>query len=162
LESLIATCNVSEAASAAKTGRTTVYEWRETDPVFAAAWDAALEEAVDALEAEVRRRAVEGVEEPIYYQGQRVGMVRRYSDILLMFYLKRYRPQFRDQFKVEHSGMSLEELVAGSREGACSTCGGPQNSHRPGDCARNPPRSDGAADRQSAVSPFNHNNGGHA
>ena len=57
--------------------RATVYAWRDADEKFRGEWDAALEEAVDVLEAEVRRRGVEGVEEPILFQGKVVTTVRK-------------------------------------------------------------------------------------
>ncbi len=45
--------------------------------------------ALDVLEDEVTRRAVEGVEEPAgWYKGKSGGTVRRYSDTLLIFRLK--------------------------------------------------------------------------
>lgn len=89
--------NVRDACRAAGIGRSTAYEWRQ-DITFAGAWDAALEEAADALEGEARRRAVEGVEEPIYHRGEVVGHVQRYSDTLLIFLLKGLRPE---RFNVE-------------------------------------------------------------
>jgi hypothetical protein len=49
---------------------------------------------------------VEGVEEPIVYQGEITNTVRRYSDTLLIFLLKARRPEkFRDNVKVEHGGL---------------------------------------------------------
>ena len=42
----------------------------------------------DALEAEARRRAVEGVRKPVFYQGVICGWVGEYSDTLLIFLLK--------------------------------------------------------------------------
>jgi hypothetical protein len=76
-----------------------VYELRKTDPAFPAAWEEAVEVAADALEAEARRRAVVGIEEPLVSagrivrddHGQPIG-VRRYSDKLLLELLKKHRP----------------------------------------------------------------------
>ncbi len=48
--------------------------------------------AVETLEAEARRRALEGVEENVYYQGAVIGRTRKYSDTMLMFLLRAYRP----------------------------------------------------------------------
>ena len=69
LATLRETCSVSKAATAASIGRSTAYAWRASDEAFRAAWDEAEEEAADALEAEAWRRAVEGVDTPITYQG---------------------------------------------------------------------------------------------
>ena len=59
------------------------------------------------LEAEARRRAAIGVDEPVFYKGKVVGHIRKYSDNLLMFLLKAHWPEkFRDNYGVEHSGPS--------------------------------------------------------
>jgi len=66
---------------------------REENPNFALAWEAAMEHAIDALELEARRRAVEGIEVPVFYKGEQVATKREYSDQLLMFLLKGRRKQ---------------------------------------------------------------------
>ena len=55
-------------------------------------FDAAQEEACERLEAEARRRAVEGVDEPRTVAGQR-EIVKRYSDALLIFLMKGANPE---------------------------------------------------------------------
>ena len=45
------------------------------------------------LEDEARRRAVDGVDEPVFQQGKQVGTIRKHSDTLLIFLLKGIRPQ---------------------------------------------------------------------
>jgi hypothetical protein len=87
LRSLASTGNVGLSCKAAGIARSTAYEWRK-DEEFAKGWESALEEASDVLEAEARRRGAEGVEEPVFYQGEDVGTVRKYSDVLLIFLLK--------------------------------------------------------------------------
>src|SRR5262249_3476080 len=96
----------------ASTSRTRVYELRKVDPAFAALWDEAEETATDALEAEARRRAIDGVELPVISMGKilkdadgNVVTIRRYSDQLLTLLLKGHRPQrFRDRAVIEHTG----------------------------------------------------------
>lgn len=68
---------------------------RHRDEKFARAWDAALEAATDVLEKEAVRRAVQGVDEPVYQGGKQVGSITRYSDTLLIFLLKANRDKFR-------------------------------------------------------------------
>ncbi len=85
--------NVSHACHVAKVNRTTVYAYRQNDPEFAQSWEDALDEATDELEAEARRRALKGVEEPVYQGGKLVGKVRKFSDTLLIFLLKGLRPE---------------------------------------------------------------------
>lgn len=102
LEALAVYGVVQYAADAADVTRSTVYEARETDEAFAAAWDAACEESDDRLEQEAYRRAAEGAVRPLLYQGQVVEVVQEYSDTLLMFLLKnRRRDRFGDQLRVD-------------------------------------------------------------
>jgi hypothetical protein len=99
--------NIGEACRQANIGRATHYEWL-ADPEYRAAFETAKEEACDSLVEEARRRAHEGVEEPVYWQGAVVGTTRRYSDNLLMFLIKGQRPEvYRDQWKGEltHTGV---------------------------------------------------------
>lgn len=93
LKTLAATGNVSLAAEAAGMSRQALYRLRAADDAFAQAWAEALEEAVDALDAEARRRAVEGSCRPVFYRGQVVGEMRHYSDTMLMFLLRAHRPE---------------------------------------------------------------------
>jgi len=67
--------------------------WRESDPAFNAQCLDALEHGTDIMEGEARRRAVDGVQEPVFYKGEVCGEVTRYSDKLLQFMLtvRRYK-----------------------------------------------------------------------
>ena len=89
------TANKTLAAKLAGIDRSAIYQpgWRD-DPQFQEALERARRMAVDVLEDEATRRAVEGVEEPAgWYKGEAGGMVRRYSDTLLIFRLKGELPQ---------------------------------------------------------------------
>ena len=68
LKALAETGSVATSAALAGTSRTRVYELRKADQEFAGAWEDAEEIAADRLEGEARRRAVEGVEEPLAAQ----------------------------------------------------------------------------------------------
>lgn len=97
--------NVSAACKRAKVSRSWAYAQRDLDADFAAAWDEALEMGLDAAEGELYRRAVKGVLEPVFYQGEIVGHIRRPSDTLLMFLLKSHRPEtYRDTVRSEVTG----------------------------------------------------------
>lgn len=93
LDALSETGDVSAAAKAAGLSRGEALRLREEDESFRSVWDDANESAVDALEAEARRRALEGDEEDIYYRGEVVGTKIRKSDGMLEFLLKAYRPE---------------------------------------------------------------------
>ena len=69
LQVLANTGSVTAAIAVAGSSRTRVYELRKTDPEFACAWQEAEDIAADGLEAEARRRAVEGVTEPLVSAG---------------------------------------------------------------------------------------------
>jgi hypothetical protein len=100
LEALADTGNVTAAVAAAGISRTRAYERRKTDPAFATAWDEAEDIATDRLEDEARRRAIEGIAEPLVSAGKLVRgddgqpiTVRRYSDNLI----KARRPPRRER-----------------------------------------------------------------
>lgn len=126
-----AVCGViSEAADRAGVARGRHYAWLQEDPTYKDRFQSAHQEACEAIETEIRRRAVEGYEEPVVYQGSftyepqrnkdgsikydRLGnpiqqtkplSVRKFSDNLLMFRAKAMMPdKYRDNAKVEHTG----------------------------------------------------------
>ena len=105
IELLRETGNVTLAAQHVGQSRNQAYHVRRHSEDFAAQWDEALGEGIDLLEAEAWRRAVTGVDKPVFYKGEVVGSITKYSDRLLMFLLRAHRPQvFRDGGKVKHTG----------------------------------------------------------
>jgi hypothetical protein len=80
-------CNVTHAAKVAKVDKATAYDHRKSDPAFAAAWEDAIESAIETLEYEVRKRA------------------RETSDTLAIFLLKAHRPdRYRENRRTELTG----------------------------------------------------------
>jgi hypothetical protein len=105
------------AAEAAGLSRSLVYRWRERDRAFAAAWRLAMEAGTDRLEDEAMRRALAGVEKPVFYRGEQVGVVRTYNDRLLMLLLQRRRPareaDAEERFhETQEADIFIDELVA--------------------------------------------------
>ena len=107
LEAMRATGNVRLAADAAGVDRSTPYKLAQRDASFAAAWQAAEQDAIDVLEATARRRALAS------------------SDALLMFLLRGLRPErygaavdVRLELRADAErlaprlGVSVEELIA--------------------------------------------------
>ena len=100
LIALAQTGNASVACRASMVPRRQVNVMRQTDPEFAFAFQEAMDEAADMLEAEAWRRALEGVAEPFIRSGKPVFdpttgeaiTVRRYSDALLMLLLRGSKP----------------------------------------------------------------------
>lgn len=95
--------NVRAACDAAQVDSTTVYDRRKVDTEFAAAWEAAMSSAVDKAEAELYRRAVEGVKKPTTVAGAAV-MVTEYSDSLLSFMLRAHRDKYREKHEITGAG----------------------------------------------------------
>lgn len=116
LEELSQTANVTAAATTAKVSRQTAYKARVSSQEFAAAWDDAIEIAVDALEQEMRRRAMVGVKEPIYFKDQLIDHVYKPSDTLAIFLAKAHRPEkFRERHHVElDAKVEIDETKAAS------------------------------------------------
>lgn len=96
--------NISRACDIAEITRTTHYRWLKEDD-YRENFEKAGEVAVDRLEEEARRRAVLGVEEPVFHRGKQIATIKKYSDTLLIFLLKGARPQkYKDNAKVELVG----------------------------------------------------------
>ena len=104
IERLKATGNVTLAAAGAGVTRQHAHRTRNRNRAFRRSWEDALEQAMDLLEGEARRRAT-GIKRDVWYGGEKVGTESVYSDTLVIFLLKAHRPaKFRDNVKVEHSG----------------------------------------------------------
>lgn len=93
------TANVTASCAVAGVARHSAYALKRRDAAFAAAWDDALQTALDGLEAELIRRALEGTEKPQFYMGKPVGTITTYSDTLAMFLLKSKRPEVYGDLK---------------------------------------------------------------
>src|SRR5438105_14844033 len=112
LDALAAGQTVSAAAQTAGYSRRAVYDRRKADPAFRQRWDEAVAVAIERLEAEADRRAVEGVLEPVFYQGIECGQVRRYSDTMLIFRLKALKPEtYRERASIEHTGAGSKDVI---------------------------------------------------
>ena len=109
ITALLKSSNVSAACRKAKISRAVAYAHRETDTEFAAAWDEALEMALDDAESEAWRRGKEGTISNRQYDkdGKLISTTRQYSDTLLIFMLKAHRPaKYRETIRNEHTGAS--------------------------------------------------------
>ena len=81
---------VNRAARAAGVAPRTVYDWRQQDPEFRAAWAEALDEGVERIEAVAHAAALHGSD--------------REATLQRIFVLKRHRPEYRDNVTVRHQG----------------------------------------------------------
>jgi hypothetical protein len=123
------TGTVTTAALHARVARRSHLNWLKNE-TYAEAFAQAEERAVQIMETDARRRAIQGVEEPVIYQGKlqyepkrdKYGRevkdahgdvvysnkpltVRKPSDLVLMFLLKSKRPLiYRDNARLEPAG----------------------------------------------------------
>jgi hypothetical protein len=106
--------SVTKGAEAIRVSRQALYLTKSKNKEFSAEWDSAIESGTDLLEDEAIRRGRQGTLKPVYYQGKRCGLVREYSDTLLIFTLKARRPEkFRDSATPNGGGEGkLDELLA--------------------------------------------------
>lgn len=88
--------SIREAAEAVGRKR---WEFRAllAEEEFEAAYVEARGRDPEAIRAEIRRRAIDGVEEPVFHGGVIVGQVRRYSDSLLAKMAEAHLPEFKRQ-----------------------------------------------------------------
>lgn len=93
---VLATCgNVSRACRISRVSRPTVYRLRQDVPEFREAFEHAMSCVPDMLEEEAWRRAVVGVQRPVFHGGKIVGAVKDYSDRLLTVMLQARHPEYR-------------------------------------------------------------------
>lgn len=138
LKAYAKTANISLACRAAKIDRSTFYEWKKDD-AFAARVALADEDANDVIEAEIFRRAVKGVTEPVingqglvyeyepvldangepvlnskgkptYKRGKQVT-ITKYSDTLIIFHAKKRIPGYRDKVDITTNGKDMPGLT---------------------------------------------------
>jgi len=81
--------NVAAAARVAGVSRMTAYRMRRACPRFEQLWKAALLRSRSSVEAVLADRALNGVEEQVFYHGEEVAMRRRYDARLLLAHLGR-------------------------------------------------------------------------
>lgn len=108
---------ISAASRETGISRSIHYEWMDRDPAYVAAFRDAEDAAVDAMEAEAWRRAVQGVNRPVYQGGKYVGDVTEYSDQVLITMLKAHRPEkYRERVDLTVDVRALA-IAAAQREG---------------------------------------------
>ncbi len=104
------TGSITWSADKAEIARRTHYDWLDADPDYVQAFADAQERYCEKLESEADRRAVDGTEKPVFYQGVVAGYVREYSDTLLMFRLKALAPdKYKDRSQQENTGTVKHE-----------------------------------------------------
>lgn len=108
---------------------------------FRQAWDIALDFAVQRLSDATLSRAIHGVPQPIFYQGQQIGERRVFNDRLAMFLLRQRQPErfgaWRDDMVVREMhpdgpAIRLEEALRRvAEDGIDARAGRPPRQRRP-------------------------------
>jgi hypothetical protein len=103
--------NVARAAAAIGLSRETAYCRRRRDPLFARAWSAAMLLAREEGGHILADRALDGVEEEVWFRGELVGTRRRYDNRLLLAHIARLDRLALDE-TVSADAARFDELVA--------------------------------------------------
>jgi hypothetical protein len=91
------TGDITAAAAAAKIDKGNHYRWLKQSEKYRADFAQARIEAGDLIEAGAIRRTREGTLEPVFYQGLKVGAIRRWPEGLTMFLLRGLKPEVYGQ-----------------------------------------------------------------
>lgn len=90
--------NITKAIQIVNIYRRTLYLALNADEEFRKEFYDVRDKALDQCEDEAIRRAYNGIEKGIWYQGQRVGSEIVYSDYLLIRLLMAHRPKWRTMY----------------------------------------------------------------
>lgn len=96
---------IKYACEKAKISRLTFYYNYQSDEEFRRLVDDAFVLGAINIEDEAKIRAIEGVEEEVYFKGEMVGTVRKFSDFLLTFLLK-------GNFPYKYGGVVSDDVVS--------------------------------------------------
>lgn len=103
--------NVRAACKRVSMSREAAYRQRRRDPLFARGWAAAMVQARENGAEVLADRAIDGVEEEIYYRGELVGTRRRYDSRLLLAHVARLDKVADERAAVEDAAR-FDELLA--------------------------------------------------
>jgi hypothetical protein len=90
-------CMVAIACKVSGLTRSHAIKLRNKIPAFDELWTEIYDDVTDVIENTAYKRAVEGIEEPVYYKGDLVDTKLVYSDSLLTLLLQSRRPEVYKQ-----------------------------------------------------------------
>jgi hypothetical protein len=114
ITALAATGSVARAAAAVKMSKTGVYNLRaaEGSEDFVRAWNAAVENGVATIKNIAFERAVDGIEEDVWYHGEKRGKRTRYDNRLLATLLRLYAKPRGDAAQFQPPPMPRADIIA--------------------------------------------------
>ena len=125
LRALSATHSVSEAARSVGRSRQAAYRLRSRlkGQPFDLAWEVAFHHSYDVLAHAALERALNGVEVPVFFQGEQVGAYRRFDERLTVALLHRFTAGGNPLFgrlapQAERHARDFEALLAQVETGA--------------------------------------------
>jgi len=111
------TGTITAAAEMAGVDRRNHPFWLQNDKDYPALFNEAHAVACDTIEAEMRRRAIDGVDKPVFYKGQQCGTVKEYSDMLLAMLANGAMPEkYKQKTKIEAEVTSRKDIREGLRK----------------------------------------------
>jgi len=112
LEAFKQSGSVGQACETAGIPVPTAEAWADRDMYgFKTRKAAAAQAFMGKVEAEINRRAIDGVDKPVIYKGEITDSYREYSDNLLMFRAKRLDPNYRDNYSDQSKGQGVPVTV---------------------------------------------------
>lgn len=118
LEALALSGNVRAACGASGISPQTAYRWRHKGGAFVDGWEAALVAARSVVEQVLADRALNGVQEAVFYHGEEVARRQRFDARLLLAHMARLDAKAADGALAqagEGFADTLERLAAGER-----------------------------------------------
>lgn len=130
LRALSATHSVSEAARSVGKARQSAYRLRSRlkGQPFDLAWEVAFHHSYDVLAHAALERALNGVEVPVFFQGEQVGSYRRFDERLTVALLSRFTAGGNPLFgrlgpAAERHARDFEALLAKLEQGEAVATG---------------------------------------
>jgi hypothetical protein len=116
LKAYLISCSITTASECAKVSRVCHYAWLKESEAYEIAYRIAEPIAAQNLEDEAVKRATTGWDEPVFYQGEQCGVVRKFSDSLLLALLKGAKPdKYKDRVASTLSNADGSPLVVAVR-----------------------------------------------
>jgi len=108
---LAASGSVSLAAKRTGLNRATLYLHRAASPAFAKRWSEALGLGREKVRDEVFRRALVGINKPVFHAGLMVGKVKHYDNRLLWSLLRSQEPETYGNRRPQPAGGAPVDLA---------------------------------------------------
>lgn len=102
IAAIVSGCTMVEAVKRIGVSIWTIYDWREKDEQFAAELDKAfVVRCASTLRPIAEARAVNGVKEPVFYQGVECGTITKYDNRLLTYLMEHDDKTYRQNVNVQ-------------------------------------------------------------